>query len=262
MSDAVTKEEIIEELKRVANLLGKNQVSRSEFTRHSKITSSCVERTFGTWNKAVEAAGLVPATMFFKLSDDKLAQEFSRVRQQLGKIPTRTEFVIHGRHSPTVYERRFGSWGRAVEHYMGNALGYEKAMPVKPRLSKRAAPLAESHGRRLFGSPLNFRELRHEPINEQGVVFLFGMVAKELGFLVEAIATEYPDCVAKRQIRGRIGGYVPVNIEFEFRSSNFHHDPSGCDLIVCWENDWPDCPIEVIELKTAIKDLPQSVSSL
>jgi hypothetical protein len=23
----------------------------------------------------------------------------------------------------------------------------------------------------------------------------------------------------------------------------------ACDVIVCWENDWKDCPIEVIALK-------------
>jgi len=30
-------------------------------------------------------------------------------------------------------------------------------------------------------------------VNEQGVVFLFGMIAKELGYMVEAVQTGYPD---------------------------------------------------------------------
>jgi hypothetical protein len=105
----------------------------------------------------------------------------------------------------------------------------------------------------MFGPPLNFRELRHEPINEQGVVYLFGMVARELGFLVEGVATEFPDCDAKRLMKG--GLYQPVRIEFEYKSRNFRdhrHDPSSCDLIVCWEHDWPDSPIEVIALKHQI----------
>jgi hypothetical protein len=36
-------------------------------------------------------------------------------------------------------------------------------------------------GRPTYGQPLDFRGLRHEPVNEQGVVLLFGLVAKELG---------------------------------------------------------------------------------
>lgn len=38
-----------------------------------------------------------------------------------------------------------------------------------------------------LGEPLSFRGLQHTPINEQGVVFLFGMVCKDLGYLVEAV---------------------------------------------------------------------------
>ncbi len=114
--------------------------------------------------------------------------------------------------------------------------------------------------KRFFGPPLNFRNLKHEPINEQGVVHLFGMVAHELGFLVEAIATEFPDCDAKRRIPSgpRAGQYEALKIEFEYRASNFRlhgHDPNICDLIVCWENDWPGCLVEVLELREAIMKL-------
>lgn len=132
------------------------------------------------------------------------------------------------------------------------------APPVPPpTASVPAVPRrVPSTKKRVFGRPLNFRELRHEPINEQGVVYLFGMVARELGFLVEGVAAEFPDCAAKRMTRG--GLYEPVKIEFEFRASNFQqhgHDPSECDLIVCWENDWPACPIDVLELEEEIKRL-------
>ena len=30
------------------------------------------------------------------------------------------------------------------------------------------------------------------------------------------------------------------------------HDPEGCDLIVCWEHNWAESPLEVVELKRAI----------
>jgi hypothetical protein len=42
-------------------------------------------------------------------------------------------------------------------------------------------------------------------------------------------------------------------VEIEFQSRNFllhHHDAKVCDVIVCWEHNWPECPeeIEVVEL--------------
>jgi hypothetical protein len=52
----------------------------------------------------------------------------------------------------------------------------------------------------VFGSPINFRWLRHAPINELGVVYIFGMVSYELGFIVEALQSSFPDCEAKRFI--------------------------------------------------------------
>jgi hypothetical protein len=51
-------ESLIVELKRVANLLPTGQINRSEFDRLSKVHSSTVGKRFGSWRKALEAAGL------------------------------------------------------------------------------------------------------------------------------------------------------------------------------------------------------------
>lgn len=109
-----------------------------------------------------------------------------------------------------------------------------------------------------YGKPISFRGLRHAPLNELGVVLLFGMVSAELGFIIESVGTEYPDCEGKRRVSARDDLWERIRIEFEFKSSNFRehgHDPQLCDLIVCWEHDWPDCPVEVLELREVIKSL-------
>jgi hypothetical protein len=49
-----------------------------------------------------------------------------------------------------------------------------------------------------------------------------------------------------------------VRIEFEYQSRNFRqhgHDPDQCDVIVCWEDNWPECPIEVLELRSTMRNL-------
>jgi hypothetical protein len=111
----------------------------------------------------------------------------------------------------------------------------------------------------LYGEPIDFRGLRHAPINEQGVVYLFGMVSRELGFSIEALQQGFPDCEGKYLFDKKKNLWAKARIEFEFKASNFreHGHPSDqCDFIVCWQNDWPDCPISVIELSKEILKLP------
>ncbi|MGC1417987.1 MAG: hypothetical protein WA817_22045 [Candidatus Acidiferrum sp.] len=116
-------------------------------------------------------------------------------------------------------------------------------------------------GRPTYGHPMDFRGIRHEPVNEQGVVLLFGMVAKELGYIVEAVRSGFPDCEAKRQIAPQ--RWQRVHLEFEFESRNFRdhgHPIAGCDVIVCWRHNWLDHPphLEILELSSLIQSLPAS----
>ena len=113
----------------------------------------------------------------------------------------------------------------------------------------------------IVGSLINFRGLVYSPINEQGVVFLFGRVLEDLNLYIEEIRIKYPDCVARRYT-GK--GWERVYIEFEYKASNFiqhKHDPKECNMIVCWQNDLSPAQrktlkgIEVIELCTLIEEL-------
>jgi hypothetical protein len=94
-------------------------------------------------------------------------------------------------------------------------------------------------------------------VNELGVIFLFGAMSWQLGFVIHKLQAEFPDCEAMRRVsedRCQL-----VKIEFELESRNFlrhMHDPSKCDLIVCWRHNWPECPLEVLELRTLLPKLP------
>ena len=106
--------------------------------------------------------------------------------------------------------------------------------------------------RPVMGPPFSRHPLTNAPVNEMGVVFLFALVAWELGFQVESLWTRgEPDGRAKRQVAP--GKWQDVGVEFEYESRNFlrhGHDPKRCDVIVCWRHNWKECPdnIEVIEL--------------
>ncbi len=45
------------------------------------------------------------------------------------------------------------------------------------------------------GPRIDFPGLTYAPINEQGVVLLFGMLADDVGFSVESIRVQYPDAI-------------------------------------------------------------------
>jgi hypothetical protein len=107
----------------------------------------------------------------------------------------------------------------------------------------------------IVGDLINFRGLVYSPLNENGVIFLFGKVADDLNMYIEEIKPGFPDCIGRRFI-GK--GWERVAIEFEYQSLNFKqhgHDPKKCDLIICWEHNWDNCPIEVLELKSEIQGL-------
>ena len=78
---------------------------------------------------------------------------------------------------------------------------------------------------------------------------------------MDLIQIGFPDCLAVRKVKG--GGWQPVGIEFKFESRSFRDDGQpvdGCDVIVCWRHNWPDCPpyLEVVELASVIKSLAKS----
>ena len=110
----------------------------------------------------------------------------------------------------------------------------------------------------VYGEPLGLAAMAHAPTNELGVLFLFGIVAADLGFRVERLQAAFPDCEAKREVAP--GKWELVFIELEIYSRNFklhRHNPRGCHAIVCWKHNWPDCPewLEVIELSKVVKKL-------
>lgn len=116
--------------------------------------------------------------------------------------------------------------------------------------------MKDSGAKSIVGDLINFRGLVYSPINENGVIFIFGKVIEDLNMYIEEIKPGFPDCIGRR-FTGK--GWERVSIEFEYRSSHFKdhgHNPNECDMIVCWEHDWPDCPLEAVELREVIKGLP------
>lgn len=275
----LTREQIIAAAREAAGQV-QGPLTLSDFIRLTGITEYYIEREFpeGRWGEVKSLANL---ERHYKdrdpLSDDELLSEFHRVATEVGDIPTWAVFSSRARISRSVVTRRFGGLRGTLIRYhdwlqqncpnssllaqLQTRSRHEVPPAPPPPSTVSSAPSSPSWSRLegpQFGRPIDFRGLRHAPINEQGVVFLFGMVSYELGFIVEAVHDSYPDCEAKRCIDSRNQRWQRVRIEFEYRSGNFRdhgHNPAGCEVIVCWEHDWHECPIEVVELRRVIDEL-------
>lgn len=121
---------------------------------------------------------------------------------------------------------------------------------IKPRQGQKR--------RILTGEPIHFRGLRFAPVNKQGVIYIFGMVAHELGFIVESLLTGEPDAQARRKLEESPQHWEQVRLQFAFKSSEFAalgFSEEHADLIVCWIHDWDESPLEILELRSTINYL-------
>jgi hypothetical protein len=271
MRHAPDNQGIIEEIQRAARELGTDRMSRRQFAAMSPTAARQVQRHFDTWTEAVAAAGLTPISTA-AIPEDDLFREMAATFLKSGGICARRRFDRACRYSADAYRRRYGSWRGSLAAFRrwlektGAEFPFAESLPsVAPcaRGPRRREGEAGRMGTRLrrrsrSGPPLGFRGQVFAPTNEQGVVLLFATVFQDLGFVIEEIRTGYPDCEARRRVDGRDDLWEHVTIEFEFRSSGFRrggHDAEACDLVVCWIDDWRECPVEVLELRTAIQAL-------
>ncbi len=278
-----SKQSIIQTLQNLAKSLGKATLTKQE--AQTVVPVSSVNSHFGSLGNALEAAGLErrSATEHLEecrqvLADDELFGSMLELERSLGHPPGHNEYNSGGKYSVRPFNKRFGKWPDVLAYYrkwksdkgIGTADTTASANQDQPaeegfaekrrRLTSMNVVRSGSTPAQLYGEPIDFRGLRHAPINEQGVVYLFGMVSRELGFYVEAIQQGFPDCEGKYLHDPSKNLWAKARIEFEFKASNFRehgHDPNQCDFIVCWINDWRECPMTVIELSREIGKLPQ-----
>jgi hypothetical protein len=265
-----SKEEIIAAIQACAAKLG-HVPSQAELKQEIGIGPKFFQRQFGNYTKALRACGLEGSGGGFQLDTGKLFEEWARIVREIGEVPSISEYALRSKRSFVPLRKRFGAWSQVpaglVQYAKENGLEEQWADVLEiakkyrrrgktggwttrtPECSSRPRVLKD---RPVYGASLIKSALGFAPVNEMGVVYLFGMMAAKLGFVVTWMGTEYPDCEAIREMEP--GRWQRVRIEFEFESRNFmrhFHDPEECDLIVCWKHNWAESPLEVVELEKA-----------
>jgi len=109
-----TKNQIIEEIRRIATNIGKKSLTRKDFDKHSKISASSVKYHFGTWNDAIKEAGLIPVDTIeiicqkTLVENDVLLLDLIRLYNEYGKEPTGSLINAKGKYSEYPYRENVG----------------------------------------------------------------------------------------------------------------------------------------------------------
>jgi hypothetical protein len=270
----MTKQEIRETIVACAAQL-KHVPSLDEVVKLTPVSHRQIVKNFGGYINALRNTGMELKSIVGRghcVPMEKLFADWAGIVKKLKKLPSMSQYHQFSRYSPYPLMRRFGTWCQvphglkrfAETHGLATKWKRELALveAASARKNDKAHPTVFAPwplpNRPFYGAPIGSwpMPMMYAPVNEIGVIFLFGAMSWQLGFLVHRVQAEFPDCEAMR----RVGDdkCQLVKIEFELESRNFlkhRHDPGKCDLIVCWRHNWPECPLEVIELRKVMEDL-------
>lgn len=111
----ISNEELLNDLRRVAANLDRAPTV-SEMNDFGSYPPSLLIGRFSTWNDALREAELEPRKRS-EIPDDELEEEFYRLKDALGHVPSGAEMTELGTFSVGVYGLRFGSWNDAVRTF-------------------------------------------------------------------------------------------------------------------------------------------------
>ena len=119
--------ELLEDLAATAHSQGWQTIGLRQYDKLGKFSHTTISRRFGSWNKALELAGLSTSNEI-NLLDETLFENILVLWQHLGRQPRRSELARPpSTISQSPYNRRFGSWVAALETFVSfaNSTGTE-----------------------------------------------------------------------------------------------------------------------------------------
>jgi len=247
--DSIEEQDAIKSaIKRISLNLGKTPTQK-QYKSNRKLNEPSLEQItyrYGTWSKAVTETGLEPNPFQVPprqpvITKQQLADEFIKVSNELGHIPSMLQFRVHSILSWKPYETNWGSWRQAVNAILESH--HDRFhFDVKTLKQKEKTFLGKHLG---ISCPLLF-----EPRNEYETIALFCILAEKLGYKIKSIKSEFPDAIL-------IKDDLEVLAEYEYLSSNYlqHGHPLEFNgIIICWRKDVDVYGIKILSLEEYIKN--------
>ncbi|MDP2602012.1 MAG: HNH endonuclease [Deltaproteobacteria bacterium] len=146
--DALPRDVLVAELRRVAELLGGRRFSRRDFDRHAiACKGSVVLSHFGSWHAALDSIGVPLKDYRYdrkQITDAQLLNELARVWSGLGHRPSKLEWeASDAAYSYTTYKQRFGGWVNACAVLVSGAIDIKPPAAIEPRPQPSTKPPPE-----------------------------------------------------------------------------------------------------------------------
>lgn len=114
-NESASKEDVIAELQRVSEIFGRQVFSSKQFNQHARFTEHLVRKAFGTWHKAMQAAGLSTNALGKRYTDEECFENMLQVWTHYGRPPQHREMTLAPSVvGPKAYTLRWGSWTKAL----------------------------------------------------------------------------------------------------------------------------------------------------
>jgi 5-methylcytosine-specific restriction endonuclease McrA len=156
MSPKYTDEEVLKEIRRISyQYCGGDAPTNKTFREHGKMASSMPATKFGSWNKAIEEAGL-DTNIEYGLSKQKFKERIRNVSEEYcnGSAPTYKEFQKYSDHSSKTVVQRFGSWNEALKE-----CGFDINIPMNTPLSELSSDVKRVSEEHCSGNPPTLGEI-------------------------------------------------------------------------------------------------------
>lgn len=122
----ITDDELLNDVKRVSEMLGGEKLSAKEYRKHGKYGINTFIRRFGGWNKTLELCGIEPSFYQIaaaksthsnkKVENDELLADVKRVATELGVQTIHSgEYSKYGKYSKDTCLRRYKTWNNVLE---------------------------------------------------------------------------------------------------------------------------------------------------
>lgn len=110
--------DVVDDVKRVANIYGKSTITAREYDIHGKYHSSTLIKRYGGWNQILILAEM-KLNLNRNFTNKEMFEEIERIWILLGRQPTTTD-IKNGisKYSLQSYSRRFGGWRGALQAFV------------------------------------------------------------------------------------------------------------------------------------------------
>jgi hypothetical protein len=192
---------ILDELRRVAALVSEGPLLTAIFQHHSRVSKDTVSKRFGSWSKALEAAGLgnrcaekmglrgATSRLIHQMTNEEVLTALADLAQRLGKTELSVNDVAtHLPFGPDTLRRRWGS-SRAAFEAAGLSLSIAGRRYADEECFANMLAVWTHYGR-----PPQYKEMAQPPSKVGGKAYMsrFGTWNKALAAFVERVNAD-PD---------------------------------------------------------------------